>query len=1511
MSDTLERRIVVKVEGLGIGETAVALDSLATATSKIDGSRLTSMTNEVRNLAQAVNGKADFKLFTTNIQELIMVANSIPKDFSGFTNMANSLVPIVGAMNTLAGSKFNVSSLTEEIQKLLILAGADFSRLNNLSMNLATFASSLTGIVMPVIDARPLVDSINRLANASLLPVDRLAPMGVEIRKFITEVTATTLSPLLGDSLISVSSGLKELATASSRDYSGLVSLPALLRDLARELQVLSSTRIDLSPLTASLRALGASLQTLTGGKSTLSNLRRSLTDLQAMIKTMPTTGFFKKTPTLDFKIAKQTWTDLTMLESRLAGIATQLRAIKSAGINIQLLNSGSTVMTAPNSPTNPKTWNATTTSIHSTNRALHFFQTALTTIGFTTFMRLIRESIDEFIELRSRVLLTSDTIETFHEAMSSLWSISEDVRTSIGALSRLFNKFHISLQPFGATVKQSSAFVKALAQSIKISGSNSAETKAFFVQFGQAIQSGVLRGREFRSMLESNLYMSRLLARELAGGDLGRLKEMAFKGQLDTLTVTNAVLRNQGKINKDFERVALTIGDMFELIKNKLIQTMMQWEYSIGQSKYFINTLKWIKENLDGIIVAVTAFVGTTMVQLLFQFGLMRKLIMGLGVGLLIITLKKMYDNSERFRKSVQDSVTYIKELWTKSREAGTGIAGMFDTLIIKAREFYDAIIDMDWDMAFLQLEKQLVKVMAFLDALTTFKGKNKLGLNIKDALQFAFDSVFGKERSNIVREYNQNDLKKTGKEYISTLEDLLDERDALMKKRNKMILGSEFEQAGSKRNDMIANLDAELKADFDRLNDGIQEAKDKFFIAVKLLRKDIYEEDFNIYDDIQEKMKGGYFEGMGAMQDAITSRVLIYENLMREFLEATGKSREVVDEMVNTWMAKLRKYAYSKTPEFEEGFSSEMDRVLAEIDARYKPIEKEIINKAKKTGEGIKTAIEESLAPEIKGDTLLSGLFTKYFPATFIETDITWTPNLEIKLKKSLAQDWIESMDFKAGLEKGLTADENIIRNKMSSYFEMLNQLAEAEAKKMTVMAKFPEGAEVPKDRYKEIQTPIDDLIYKSRMLREEIFHTTGKGQDLESFYERLQKIVSVPEGTTSDRMQEIQHVLASVVQVAEKSDVSVDNVIRNMEKGLTAGENYLDTMAQLVASGASFEIMDDFYGKIGDINELLSEPEMFATIQKRFPEIFTQAWESADQFQDKLIEIANILKYKEFQNMTDGKAFNEGVLQGFKDLYMDYEEIINDIAGLTTQIFEDLALEANKFFLGIEEDWKGFVNSMSKQVSDWAFKAILFGQNGIMQNMGVRGFEAKATIDSVNTQRANTELGLLGSTTNSVSLNMEGLNLSAGSLNTEFISLMFSAQQASLALASVGGTGGLSGNTTDITTPIVKGLFDNIAGLWDAPNITQMGGSADKGEPTWVGESGRELFIPDSKGHVYNNTNSEAKNKAMAGSGAVNLTVVNLDDKNKLISMMNVPRNKRAVLNMVGETMTRAKR
>ncbi|WP_044478813.1 tape measure protein, partial [Clostridioides difficile] len=114
-------------------------------------------------------------------------------------------------------------------------------------------------------------------------------------------------------------------------------------------------------------------------------------------------------------------------------------------------------------------------------------------------------------------------------------------------------------------------SFAEQLNKKFIIAGASTQEMSSALLQLTQGLGSGVLRGEELNAVFESAPNIIRSIA-DYLDVDIGKIRGMASEGMLTADIVKNSLLAAAEQTNTEFEKMPLTIGQIFTSIKNNAI---------------------------------------------------------------------------------------------------------------------------------------------------------------------------------------------------------------------------------------------------------------------------------------------------------------------------------------------------------------------------------------------------------------------------------------------------------------------------------------------------------------------------------------------------------------------------------------------------------------------------------------------------------------------------------------------------------------------------------------------------------------------------------------------------------------------------------------------------------------------------------------------------------------------------------------------------------------------------
>lgn len=188
--------------------------------------------------------------------------------------------------------------------------------------------------------------------------------------------------------------------------------------------------------------------------------------------------------------------------------------------------------------------------------------------IGITKTLNLA----DALVSMKSRLDIMNDGLQTTKQLQDLIYASAERARTSYLDTAQVVTKLGILAGHAFKNNKEIIAFAELMNKSFKIGGASLEEQTAAMYQLTQAMASGRLQGDEFRSIMENAPMLAQAIAK-YTGKSIGELRNMSAKGEITADIIKNAMFSAADEINKKFEQMPVTFGQLWTSIQNKAIK--------------------------------------------------------------------------------------------------------------------------------------------------------------------------------------------------------------------------------------------------------------------------------------------------------------------------------------------------------------------------------------------------------------------------------------------------------------------------------------------------------------------------------------------------------------------------------------------------------------------------------------------------------------------------------------------------------------------------------------------------------------------------------------------------------------------------------------------------------------------------------------------------------------------------------------------------------------------------
>ena len=250
-------------------------------------------------------------------------------------------------------------------------------------------------------------------------------------------------------------------------------------------------------------------------------------------------------------------------------------------------------------------------------------FKKIVATVGSYIGIKEVFNLSDELTQTTARLDMMNDGHQTTAELQQMIFESAQRSRGSYQETADAVAKMGIMAKDAFSSNEELVAFSEQLNKQFAIAGTSQEGISAAMLQLTQAMGSGVLRGEELNSVFEQAPNIIQTIA-DYMGVGIGEIRSLAQEGQISATVVKNALLAASDETNAKFESMPMTIGQVWQSIKNEALmafQPILTKINEVVNSDAFqnfvdsiINLIKRIAEialDVFNVIVVVINWVG------------------------------------------------------------------------------------------------------------------------------------------------------------------------------------------------------------------------------------------------------------------------------------------------------------------------------------------------------------------------------------------------------------------------------------------------------------------------------------------------------------------------------------------------------------------------------------------------------------------------------------------------------------------------------------------------------------------------------------------------------------------------------------------------------------------------------------------------------------------------------------------------------------------------------------
>ena len=228
-----------------------------------------------------------------------------------------------------------------------------------------------------------------------------------------------------------------------------------------------------------------------------------------------------------------------------------------------------------------------------------------------------IAKTADHMQELNSQVKLVTASHEEYVAVNERLHQMANKNLTDISATTGLYTNSARALSNLGKSQEEVLKFTNAVSLAMGVGGKSASEQASAILQLGQAMQSGVLQGDEFRSLAENAPIILDLVAEKL-GKTRGQVRQLASDGAITSEVIYNALADATPRLQAMFDKMPVTISGSLERVSNNYKKFVDKFvNNTTGLSSVVVKSLLGMADNFETLAKGAVAVAGVALVSL------------------------------------------------------------------------------------------------------------------------------------------------------------------------------------------------------------------------------------------------------------------------------------------------------------------------------------------------------------------------------------------------------------------------------------------------------------------------------------------------------------------------------------------------------------------------------------------------------------------------------------------------------------------------------------------------------------------------------------------------------------------------------------------------------------------------------------------------------------------------------------------------------------------------------
>lgn len=214
------------------------------------------------------------------------------------------------------------------------------------------------------------------------------------------------------------------------------------------------------------------------------------------------------------------------------------------------------------------------------------------TLVGGVLSLKSVIGAADEYQALANKLQIVSDSSAQVVELQSRLFEVANRTRAGVEATTAAFVRFDNALVSSGKSQEETLRLTETINKLFVIGGASAAEQASAVTQLGQAFNSGVLAGDEFKSVSENMPKVVRTAVAEVLKINESALKKAASDGKITAQVLFEAFKKLDEFADSKFAKTVSTISQGLVVLKNTFIEASGKMSESLGVVEQLVEFL-------------------------------------------------------------------------------------------------------------------------------------------------------------------------------------------------------------------------------------------------------------------------------------------------------------------------------------------------------------------------------------------------------------------------------------------------------------------------------------------------------------------------------------------------------------------------------------------------------------------------------------------------------------------------------------------------------------------------------------------------------------------------------------------------------------------------------------------------------------------------------------------------------------------------------------------------------